>query len=117
MKSARLFAFLIAIVGVCALLGSAIGAAVGHRGVFVGGFTGGLTGSCVAAWLGGCLRWIPTHARMATAVGTVIGFLAAAMIAISTLRSPVGPALSTLLVGIGGLAGLRSAHHRSDTDK
>ncbi len=27
------------------------------------------------------------------------------------------PALSTLLVGIGGLAGLRSAHHRSDTDK
>jgi len=50
-------------------------------------------------------------------VATVIGFLAAATIAINTLRSPVGPVLSTLLVGIGGLAGLRSAHHRSDTDK
>jgi len=47
-------------------------------------------GSCAAAWLGGRLRWIPAPAAKATALGTVIGFLVAAAIAINTLRSRWG---------------------------
>ena len=117
MKHARLFVFLVASVGFCALVGSAAGAVFGPRALFVGGLSGGLLGSYAAAWLGGRLRWIPPQATKATALGTVIGFLVAAAVAINTLRSPVGPVLSTLLVGIGGLAGLRCTHHRSDLTK
>jgi hypothetical protein len=117
MKIARLFVFLVATVGFCALVGSAVGAAFGHRVLFVGGFAGGVLGSCAAAWLGSRLRWIPAPATKATALGTVIGFLVAASIAVNTLHSPVGPVLSTLLIGIGGLAGLRFADHRSDLIK
>ena len=117
MKHARLFVFLVASVGFCALVGSAAGAALGHRWLFVGGLSGGLLGSCAAAWFGGHLRWIPAPATKATALGTVIGFLLAAAVAFNTLRSPVGPILSTLLIGIGGLAGLRCAHHRADLMK
>ena len=117
MKHARLFVFLVATVGFCALVGSAAGAALGHRGLFVGGLSGGLLGCCAAAWLGGRLQWIPASATKATALGTVIGFLVAAAIAMNTLRSPVGPVLSTLLIGIGGLAGLRFARNRSDLIK
>jgi hypothetical protein len=117
MKHAGLFVFLVAAVGFCALVGSAAAAALAHRWLFVGGLCGGLLGSYAAAWLGARLRWIPVTARSATALGTVAGFLAAAAIAVNTLRSPVGPVLSTLLIGIGGLAGLRTAHHRSDLSK
>ena len=85
--------FLVVTVGFCSIVGSAAGAALGHRGLFMGGLSGGLLGSCAAAWLGVRLRWIPAPAAKATALGTVIGFLVAAAIAINTLRSPVGPVL------------------------
>src|SRR5258706_8935117 len=117
MKHVRLFAFLVATVGFCALVGSAAGAAIGHCCLFLGGLSGGLLGSCAAAWLGGRLGWIPAPATKATALGTVIGFLLAAAIAINTLHSPVGLVLSKLLIGIGGLDGLRFARNRSDTIK
>jgi hypothetical protein len=117
MKHARLFVYLVGTVGFCAFVGSAAGAALGHRWLFVGGLSGGLLGSCAAAWLGGRLRWIPAPAAKATALGMAIGFLVAAAIAINALSSPVGPALSTLMIGVGGLVGLRSAHHRSDPIK
>ena len=109
MKRARLFVFLIGTVVVTTLAGSAAGRALGHRGLFVGALFGGVLGSCAAAFLGGRFRWIPAPAIKATALGTVVGFLLAAAIAINTLQSPVGPVLSTLLIGLGGLAGLRFA--------
>jgi hypothetical protein len=46
----------------------------------------------------------------------MVGFLLAAAIAVRTLSSPVGPVLSTLLIGTGALvgaarrAGVQSAH-------
>ena len=105
MKHTRLFVLIIVVVGFCALVGSAAGAALAHRVLFVGAFLGGLLGSCAAAWLAGRLKWLPAAKTKATAVGAAIGFLAAATIAINTLHSPVGPILSTLLIGVGGLVG------------
>src|ERR1043166_8462717 len=87
MKHARLFVYLVGTVGFCAFVGSAAGAALGHRWLFVGGLSGGLLGSCAAAWLGGRLRWIPAPATKGTALGTVIGCLVAAVIAINTLQT------------------------------
>ena len=106
---------LVVVVGFCALLGSAVGAAIAHRVLFVGAYLSGLLGSCAAAWVGGRLKWIPPAATKATAVGTAIGFLVAATIAINTLHSPVGPVLSTLLIGVGGLVG--SSVVRTDRSK
>src|SRR2546421_4085618 len=113
MKHVRIFVLLMITVGFWALIGSAIGAAIDHRGLFVGGFLGGLLGSCAAAWLGGRLRWIPAAAIKGTGLGTLLGFVLAATIALNTLHSPVGPVLSTLFIGVGGLIGGRLAGRRT----
>ena len=52
-------------------------------------------------------RWIAARQVRATALGAAIGFLMAATIAVNTLSSPVGPVLSTLLIGAGALIGAR----------
>jgi hypothetical protein len=49
---------------------------------------------------------------MPTAIGAMIGFLTAALIAVNTLSSPIGPVTSTLLTGVGGLAGGAWARRR-----
>jgi hypothetical protein len=66
---------------------------------------GGVLLSPAAAWLAGAIGWIDPADRYWAAAGAAIGFLAAAAIAVNTLSSPVGPMLSTLLIGAGGLAG------------
>lgn len=101
----RLFVLLIAAGGAGGLIGSIIGAAVGHRGLFLGGFLGGLIASPCAAYVAARLHWIEPHEAKGTALGAALGFLAAATVAVNTLSSPVGPVLSTLLIGAGGLAG------------
>lgn len=75
--------------------------------MFAGGFLGGAMLTWVAARLAGRFGWIPREQIGAVAIGATIGFLAAATIAVNTLSSPIGPVLSTLLVGIGGLVGGR----------
>jgi fructose-specific phosphotransferase system IIC component len=109
MKQFKVFALLVVTVGFCALVGSVIGAALTHRALFAGGYLGGLLGSYGAAWLARRLSLIPVGATKATAIGTAIGFLLAATIALNTLHSPVGPILSTLLIGVGGMVGSRFA--------
>jgi hypothetical protein len=56
------------------------------------------------------LGWIPPQRAWPTGAGAAIGFLAAAVIATQTLGSPVGPVLSTSLIGLGALAG--AGRHR-----
>ena len=112
----RLFVLLIAAGGAGGMAGSIVGAAAGKRGLFIGGFVGGLIAAPLAAYLAARLRWIdPRHVK-GTALGAALGFLAAATVAINTLSSPVGPSLSTLLIGAGGLVGRRlEARSRSNT--
>jgi hypothetical protein len=108
----KVFVLLIVAGGAGGVVGSMIGAAAGRGGLFIGGFVGGLIASACGAYLAGRFRWIGASEVKGTAVGAALGFAIAATIAINTLSSPVGPVLSTLLVGAGGLAGRRLAGSR-----
>ena len=98
--------------GVGGAAGSILGHAAGPRGLWIGGALGGLATAVVHARLAVARRWIPTQAWRATALGTGLGFLAAAAVASQTLSSPVGPVLSTALAGIGALGGARFGARR-----
>jgi hypothetical protein len=109
-----LFVVLVASGGIGAFAGSVLGGAFGRRGLFAGGYIGGVIGAVGAAWLAARLEWIHREERARTMAGAAIGFVVAATIAINTLSSPVGPLLSTLLIGAGGLAGRRLFAPRSN---
>ena len=102
-----LFALLVIAGGAGAFAGSVVGNAFGRTGLFAGAVIGGASASAAAAFVAAWLQWIRIDERVPTACGAVVGFLAAALIAVNTLSSPVGPVTSTLLTGIGGLIGLR----------
>ena len=110
----RVFLLLMVVAGAGGLLGSILGAAAGKTGLFIGGFVGGLIAAPCAAVLARWIGWIGADEVKGTAVGAAIGFVAAATIAVNTLSSPVGPVLSTLLIGAGGLAGRRLRGRSAD---
>lgn len=91
--------------GLGGVLGSVVGNAGGRIGLFTGGVMGGLIGAAVSSYLARWRGWIRPEQHGTTAIGAGIGFLAAALVATQTLRSPVGPVLSTVLIGVGALAG------------
>ena len=91
--------------GLCAALGSIVGNAGGKTGLFVGGVVGGLLGAIGSALLAGRLEWVRPQRVRLTAIGAGLGFLLAALIATQTLSSPVGPVLSTGLIGVGAILG------------
>lgn len=103
----RPWAFVLLVIGggFGAFAGSVIGAAWGSHTLFLGAILGGLIASPVAAFVAARFGLIDGARVKGTAVGAAFGFLAAATLAVSTLRSPVGPVLSTLLIGAGGLVG------------
>ena len=108
----RLLLFLVScfLGGLGGALGSIVGNAGGKTGLFVGGIVGGLLGASSTGVIARHRRWIPRSAALRTSVGAAIGFLAAALIATHTLSSPIGPVLSTSLIGLGALAGA-GRHH------
>ena len=85
--------------------GSIAGSAVGKTGLWVGGVVGGLVGASISSWLAAKFGWIANSQRARTTLGSAIGFLIAAAIAVNTLSSPVGPIASTLFVGLGAVIG------------
>jgi peptidoglycan/LPS O-acetylase OafA/YrhL len=96
--------------GLGGALGSIIGHAAGKTGLFVGGVVGGLLGAAASGAVASGRGWIPRSAAKRTSVGAAIGFLVAAFIATQTLGSPIGPIMSTSLIGLGALAG--AGRHR-----
>jgi fructose-specific phosphotransferase system IIC component len=103
----RFLLFVVACVlpGLGGAVGSIAGNAVGKTGLWTGGVLGGLLASLLVAWLAAKMQWIPGEKLRATALGTAVGFLLAAAVAVNTLSSPVGPVLSTMLAGLGALVG------------
>jgi hypothetical protein len=103
----RILLFIVAcfLGGLGGALGSIVGNAAGKTGLFVGGVVGGLIGAFVTSLVAKGRGWIRPERVRPTAIGGAVGFLAAAAIATQTLSSPVGPVLSTLLVGVGALLG------------
>jgi len=103
----RVFLFITACIlgGLGGAAGSILGNAAGRTGLFAGGMIGGLLGASLTGPIGRWRGWIGPERVRATALGAALGFLAAALIATQTLGSPVGPVLSTALIGIGALVG------------
>jgi hypothetical protein len=112
----RIFLFFTAIIlsGGAAMGGSIAGNAAGKTGLWVGGIVGGLVGASLSSWLAAKLGWISNSQRARTTIGTAIGFLIAAAIAVNTLSSPVGPVASTVLAGLGAVIGA-GRNRRDDT--
>jgi fructose-specific phosphotransferase system IIC component len=107
MENIWLFLLMWIVGGLGAAVGSMVGHAFGSRGLFIGGIVGGLLAvalvSQFAAWRG----WISKSQRGMTTLGGTLGFLLAATIATRTLSSPIGPILSSLLIGLGAVLGAR----------
>lgn len=109
MQSLRLFISMCLLGGLGGFVGSVIGAAFGNRALFIGGFLGGVAIAPLAAQLALWRRWITPRQYWLTTAGAALGFLAAALVAVNTLSSPVGPIVSTALTGVGALLGRRFA--------
>lgn len=103
----RFFVAMCVLGGIGAFIGSAIGGVFGQRSLFVGAFIGGIAIAPISARLAVWRRWIVPQQYWPTAAGATAGFLAAAVVALNTLSSPVGPVLSTALIGAGALLGSR----------
>ena len=71
----------------------------------LGGLLGGVVGVYFSAWVAAQRSCIPPDDRYRTVLGGEIGFVLAASIALKTLSSPIGPLLSSLLIGIGAVIG------------
>jgi len=93
--------------GLGGAVGSMVGHAAGSKGVWVGGVIGGLLGAVAAAAVARARKWIEPSRFGTTAIGAAVGFILAVAIAVNTLSSPIGPILSTALIGIGAVVGAR----------
>ena len=116
MRTLWLFLLMCFLGGVGGALGSMVGNAFGRGGVFTGGFIGGIALVVAAAYIAAGRRWISRHQRFWTIAGGVLGFFIAALVTLTTLSSPVGPILSTLMIGTGATLGARigvSAHEQA----
>lgn len=107
----RFFVAMCVLGGFGGFVGSVIGGMFGQRGLFVGGLIGGIAIAPLAARIAVWRRWISAAQYWSTTAGAAIGFVAAAVVAVNTLSSPVGPVLSTALTGIGALVGARGRPH------
>lgn len=105
MQRFALFVLSCLMAGLGAVLGSIAGHKAGPRGVMIGAVFGGFCGAVASAFVARQLRWIQPGQLRGTALGASGGFFLAAAIASHTLRSPLGPLLSTSLVGVGALLG------------
>jgi hypothetical protein len=115
-KPVLLFLLMCFLGGAGGALGSMVGASIGRGGVFIGGFVGGLALVIASGYLSARWHWITLSQRFWTIVGGALGFGLAALVTLTTLASPLGPALSTLLIGTGALLGARigvSAHEQA----
>lgn len=107
MSKPRIALFVLACVlgGFGGAAGSMVGHAFGKVGLWAGGIVGGLLISIVTARIAVWRHWITPSQVWPTTLGAAVGFLLAAAVAVNTLSSPIGPILSTLLIGSGAVVG------------
>jgi len=105
MNRAALFLVACVLGGLGGALGSMVGHSFGKVGLWAGGIIGGLLASVLIARIALWRHWIVRSQYWPTVLGAAIGFLLACAVAVNTLSSPVGPILSTLLIGVGAVLG------------
>jgi len=89
--------------GAGAVIGSMLGGAFGEHALFIGAMVGGVLAIAAAVYLAVWRGWVTATQRTRVTIGAILGFAAAALIATRTLSSPIGPALSSLLIGVGAV--------------
>jgi hypothetical protein len=105
MNRVALFLVACALGGFGGALGSIVGNAFGKSGLWVGGILGGLVASMLVARIALWRHWIVRSQFRPTVLGAAVGFLVACAVAVNTLSSPIGPVMSTLLIGAGAVLG------------
>jgi hypothetical protein len=95
-------------------LGSIVGKGFGKGGLWIGGILGGLLASMLTARIAVWRSWIVRSQVRPTMLGAAIGFLVASAVAVNTLSSPIGPVMSTLLIGTGAVLGGMRATSATD---
>lgn len=105
MNLAKLFVLMMLLGGAGGALGSMVGNAIGRGGLTAGGVLGGIIFVAAGGHIAANRKWIAPSQRLWTSIGGVAGFGLAVVVALATLESPVGPILSTLLVGTGAVLG------------
>jgi hypothetical protein len=85
--------------------GSIAGHSAGPLGLRVGAVLGGAAGVTLATTFARRVRWLDPRLHVPATAGALVGFACAAFTAVSTLSSPIGPVLSTLMIGLGAIAG------------
>jgi hypothetical protein len=118
MKFLYLFVLMCVLGGLGGALGSIVGNAFGRGGLIVGGVVGGILLITAAGYISKGCGWCKPTQRMWAIIGGLLGFGGAVLVTFATLSSPVGPILSTLLIGTGAVLGARigrSAHDRNLT--
>ena len=105
MNRIALFFVACALGGLGGALGSILGNAFGKGGLWIGGILGGLVASLLVAKIALWRQWIVRSQFRSTVLGAAVGFLAACAVAVNTLSSPIGPVMSTLLIGGGAVLG------------
>jgi uncharacterized membrane protein AbrB (regulator of aidB expression) len=98
-------------------VGSMIGHAFGKTGLWAGGLLGGILASIVIARIALWRRWISGPQYWPTVLGTVFGFLLACAVVVKTLSSPIGPIMSTVLIGAGAVLGAVLSRSAGDIGK
>ena len=116
MRRAALFFLACVLGGAGGALGSMAGHAFGKTGLWVGGILGGLLASTLVARIAVWRRWIVRAQYWPTVLGAVTGFLLACVVVVNTLSSPIGPIMSTVLIGGGALLGAIRSPPAGDLD-
>ena len=106
-RGVRLVLLTWACAGAGAVVGSILGNAFGERGLFAGAVIGGALATVGAVRLGARFRLLPRDRAPSAAIGGLLGFAAAAFLAVQNLHTPVIPILVTSLPGLGALLGAR----------
>lgn len=107
MRAVLLFLVMCAAAGAGAVGGSILGNSVGRTGLLIGAVLGGIigvtAGTRIAAWRG----WILRDQAPRVHVFSTLAFLVAAVIAGTSLWTPLIPLAATCLVGIAAVIGAR----------
>ena len=105
MRRFWLFALISGLGGLGAFLGSLLGNAAGKTGLVVGAMLGGAIAVALGVRLAARLALVPQTRIAHATLGALGGFALAALVAVNTLSSPVGPVLSVALIGLGAVFG------------
>jgi len=104
-KLVKVFLLAMVLGGAGGVLGSIVGNAFGKGGLITGGVILGALFAGAAGYVSASRGWVARGQRIWTIVGGVAGFLLACVVALATLSSPIGPILSTLMIGSGAVLG------------